>query len=149
MHEPMADLSSLSPLHSLLLAINVVVGVFNLIPGFPLDGGRMLRAAIWGLTKNLHAATWWASAVGQAIGWGFVFVGVAIVFGAQVPLLAAASSRAFGSPSWVVPRLRRGAEPATPAGARGARGGERGDAPEPRRARRPSRPTSTPSSKIG
>jgi Zn-dependent protease/CBS domain-containing protein len=89
MHEPVADLSSLSPLHSLLLwlgPINVVVGVFNLIPGFPLDGGRMLRAAIWGLTKNLHAATWWASAVGQAIGWGFVFVGVAIVFGAQVPL---------------------------------------------------------------
>jgi Zn-dependent protease len=87
--EPVADLSSLSPAHSLLLwlgPINVVVGVFNLMPGFPLDGGRMLRAAIWGLTKNLHAATWWASAVGQAIGWGLVFLGVAIVFGAEVPL---------------------------------------------------------------
>lgn len=87
--EPVADLSSLTPVQSLLLwlgPINVVVGVFNLIPGFPLDGGRILRAAIWGATKNLHAATWWASAVGQAIGWGLVFVGVAIVFGAEVPL---------------------------------------------------------------
>jgi Zn-dependent protease/CBS domain-containing protein len=90
LHEPVADLSSLSPVQSLLLwlgPINVIVGVFNLIPGFPLDGGRILRAAIWGVTKDLHAATWWASAVGQAIGWGLVFLGVAIVFGAQVPLV--------------------------------------------------------------
>lgn len=88
--EPIADLSSLSPVESLLLwlgPINIVVGAFNLIPGFPLDGGRILRAAIWGITKDLHAATWWASAVGQAIGWGLVFVGVAMVFGAHVPFL--------------------------------------------------------------
>jgi Zn-dependent protease/CBS domain-containing protein len=83
-----ADLASLSPAQSLLLwlgPINVVVGLFNLIPGFPLDGGRMLRAAIWGATGNLHAATRWASAIGQAIGWGLVLTGVAIVFGARVP----------------------------------------------------------------
>jgi Zn-dependent protease/CBS domain-containing protein len=87
--EPLTDLSALSPVESLLLwlgPINVIVGVFNLIPGFPLDGGRILRAAIWGATKDLHTATWWASAVGQAIGWGLVFIGVAIVFGAEVPL---------------------------------------------------------------
>ncbi len=88
--EPLADLTSLTPAESLLLwlgPINIIVGVFNLIPGFPLDGGRILRAAIWGITKDLHVATWWASAVGQAIGWTFVFIGVAIVFGAHVPLL--------------------------------------------------------------
>jgi Zn-dependent protease len=88
--EPIADLSSLSPVESLLLwlgPINIVVGAFNLIPGFPLDGGRILRAAIWGITKDLHVATWWASAVGQAIGWGLVFVGIAMVFGAHVPFL--------------------------------------------------------------
>ena len=88
--EPLADLSSLSPALSLLLwlgTINVIVGVFNMIPGFPLDGGRILRAAIWGITKDLHVATWWASAVGQVIGWGLVFLGIAIVFGAEVPLV--------------------------------------------------------------
>jgi Zn-dependent protease len=88
MREPLTDLTSLTPAESLLLwlgPINIIVGIFNLIPGFPLDGGRILRAAIWGITKDLHTATWWASAVGQAIGWTFVFVGVAIVFGAQVP----------------------------------------------------------------
>jgi Zn-dependent protease/CBS domain-containing protein len=87
-HEPMTDLASLSPLQSLLLwlgPINIVVGLFNLIPGFPLDGGRILRAAIWGVTKDLHAATRWASGVGQAIGWALVFTGIAIVFGAHVP----------------------------------------------------------------
>ncbi len=83
-----ADMESLSPAQSLLLwlgPINILVGLFNLIPGFPLDGGRIVRAAIWGATGNLHSATRWASAVGQAIGWALVFLGVAIVFGAQVP----------------------------------------------------------------
>ncbi len=83
-----SELESLSPIQSLLLwlgPINIVVGVFNLIPGFPLDGGRILRAAIWGITGDLHSATRWASAIGQGIGWTFVFIGLAIVFGAHVP----------------------------------------------------------------
>jgi Zn-dependent protease len=84
------ELAQLTPLQSLLLwlgPINIVVGIFNLIPGFPLDGGRILRAAIWGATGDLHAATRWASAVGQAIGWALVLVGIAIAFGANVPFL--------------------------------------------------------------
>jgi Zn-dependent protease len=89
-HDPTADLARLTPAQSLLLwlgPINIIVGLFNLIPGFPLDGGRILRSAIWGATGDLHAATRWASIVGQAIGWALVFVGVAIVFGANVPFL--------------------------------------------------------------
>ncbi|MGH7269980.1 MAG: site-2 protease family protein, partial [Polyangiaceae bacterium] len=86
--EPAEVLARLTPGQSLLLwlgPINILVGVFNLIPGFPLDGGRILRSAIWGITRDVRVATRWASAIGQAIGWGLVFLGVAIVFGARIP----------------------------------------------------------------
>jgi Zn-dependent protease/predicted transcriptional regulator len=86
--DPTATLALLGPGETLLMwlgSINVLVGAFNLIPGFPLDGGRLLRSIIWGATKNLHVATRWASAIGQAIGWGFVLLGVAMAFGARVP----------------------------------------------------------------
>src|SRR6202008_1676903 len=65
--------------------INIIVGLFNLIPAFPLDGGRLLRSAIWGATGSLHTATRWASVIGQAFGWLFVLLGVAMAFGAYVP----------------------------------------------------------------
>ncbi len=85
--DPSTAIAHLSPAGSLLMwlgPINILVGVFNLIPGFPLDGGRVLRSAIWAATGDLHVATRWASAFGQAIGWFFVFLGVAIAFGANV-----------------------------------------------------------------
>jgi Zn-dependent protease/CBS domain-containing protein len=59
-----------------LAYINGMLGLFNLIPGFPLDGGRVFRAIVWAITKNLRRATIIAANVGRAIAFGFIIVGV-------------------------------------------------------------------------
>jgi Zn-dependent protease/CBS domain-containing protein len=56
---------------------NLLLAAFNLVPGFPLDGGRLLRAAIWKTTGSLGRATRIASAAGQGVGWLLVAAGVA------------------------------------------------------------------------
>jgi Zn-dependent protease/predicted transcriptional regulator len=66
-----------------LTGLNTVVAVFNLLPAFPLDGGRLLRSIIWGITKNLKQATYLATRI------GIVFAYILIAFGA-VSLFAGA-----------------------------------------------------------
>jgi len=83
--DTLAHLGPIATLLSWLGPINILIGVFNLIPGFPLDGGRILRAALWRLTGNLHKATLTSSLIGKAIGWIFVIMGIAMVFGAWIP----------------------------------------------------------------
>jgi Zn-dependent protease/predicted transcriptional regulator len=68
-------------------SVNMLLGIFNLVPAFPLDGGRVVRSLFWALTRNLQRATRWATAIGQGIAWLFILAGIAMVFGAQVPLL--------------------------------------------------------------
>jgi Zn-dependent protease len=57
-----------------LVAVNLVVGLFNLVPGLPLDGGRLLRAMLWWWSGRLDWATRWA----RRAGWAFAFILVAI-----------------------------------------------------------------------
>jgi Zn-dependent protease/CBS domain-containing protein len=67
--------SSVEAIASYLALINGLLGLFNLIPGFPLDGGRVLRAIIWQATGNARRATELATAVGRLVAWGFMLWG--------------------------------------------------------------------------
>ena len=75
--EPLVAASQ--PLYALakyLALLNLVLGVFNLIPGFPLDGGRVFRAIVWRITGNYHRATIAAGVTGRFFGFLMIFIGV-------------------------------------------------------------------------
>jgi len=59
-----------------LAVTNAGLGAFNLIPGFPLDGGRVFRSILWSLGQNLERATRWASLVGQGIAYLMIIIGI-------------------------------------------------------------------------
>jgi len=63
-----------------LAIINIVLGVFNMLPGYPLDGGRILRSIIWKSTGSLKRATFIASTGGRIIGFMIIAVGVFYIF---------------------------------------------------------------------
>jgi len=64
--------------------INLVVAVFNLVPAFPLDGGRVLRAALWQRKGDLKSATYISSRIGSGFGVALMLVGVVAVIGGNV-----------------------------------------------------------------
>jgi len=65
-------------LFALLARVNLLLGAFNLLPGFPLDGGRLLRSALWKGTGSLDRATSIAARVGEAIALLIMFSGLAL-----------------------------------------------------------------------
>lgn len=94
-------LAQLSPVGTILLWlgwVNIVLAVFNLVPGFPLDGGRVLRAILWGVTGDHRRATHIASMMGQGVAWILIGVGFAMVLGVAVPIFG----RGFLGGMWLI-----------------------------------------------
>ena len=60
--------------------INIALAIFNMIPGFPLDGGRVLRAVVWWITGDANRSTRIASGVGQFVAMGFILLGIVRFF---------------------------------------------------------------------
>lgn len=71
-----------------LAEINILLALFNLLPGFPLDGGRILRSALWKLTGNLGRATRWAARAGQVT--GLLIIGAGLLVATRAGALAVA-----------------------------------------------------------
>ena len=61
--------------------INLTLAAFNLLPGYPLDGGRVLRALIWWKTGDADRSTQMAARVGQVVAFGFIALGIVRFFG--------------------------------------------------------------------
>jgi Zn-dependent protease len=74
------DSNPLSEMTADLSRINLVVALFNLIPGLPLDGGQVLKAALWKVTGDRFQAVHWAAKAGQILGYIAIALGFAIDF---------------------------------------------------------------------
>jgi Zn-dependent protease len=79
-----AGVAPLAALATYLAYINGSLGLFNLIPGFPLDGGRVFRAIVWRVTRSFRRATEIAGGAGHFFAWLFIFWGVWQVFSGNI-----------------------------------------------------------------
>jgi Zn-dependent protease/predicted transcriptional regulator len=93
------DTQGVVMLGALLGMVNLQLGLFNLIPGFPLDGGRVLRAGLWAWGKDFYRATKQAALVGLGFGLLLGVLGLTVLVGA---LMGKLDSSMASNGSWVV-----------------------------------------------
>ena len=75
-----ARTSPLAAILGYLAVANILLGIFNLVPGFPLDGGRVLRSIIWAISGSFRTATRVATLVGQIVAYLLIFAGLWLLF---------------------------------------------------------------------
>jgi Zn-dependent protease/predicted transcriptional regulator len=78
--EPLMGARPLGDIAHYAAVVNLLLGVFNLVPGFPLDGGRILRAALWSRSGSLERATRTAARAGQVVAMVFIAGGMLYIF---------------------------------------------------------------------
>jgi Zn-dependent protease len=100
-----ADASPVEVVVSLLVSMNLVLLLFNLVPAFPLDGGRIARAAAWKVTGDRHRATRFAARIGIGFGWLLMLGGLALVVLVDG---AAFDGIWFGALGWLLASAARG-----------------------------------------
>ncbi|MDY7041726.1 MAG: site-2 protease family protein, partial [Chloroflexota bacterium] len=71
---------AIAALSTYLSGMNLLLAAFNLLPGFPLDGGRVFRALLWAVKRDFRWATRWATLAGQGLAYTFIAVGLWQVF---------------------------------------------------------------------
>ena len=76
----------------ILASTNLVLGLFNLVPAFPMDGGRVFRSSMWAVSKNFRASTLVAANVGRVIGIAAVLGGFLTSFGVHIPFFGTGAS---------------------------------------------------------
>ncbi len=78
----LSRVSNLPPIADLIVnevaQVNLVLALFNLIPGLPLDGGQIFKAAVWKATNSKTTGIRWAARAGQVVGWGGIGFGILI-----------------------------------------------------------------------
>ena len=108
----------LAALAGSLAWINFSLASFNLIPGFPLDGGRIFRAIVWGATKDYSRSTRIAALGGQVVGYAMIAAGVATAVGNYAPLGGTISGMWLAFIGWFI--LNAARESRAQSDARGA-----------------------------
>ena len=78
------QLKPLSTTLAWLGSVNIMIGLFNLIPAFPLDGGRIIRSLLWAVLHDVRRSTRWATRLGVGIAWTTIASGVVMMLGGNV-----------------------------------------------------------------